>query len=220
MPEKPKQRSLRIVVLISGGGSTLGNLCAYIARGALSGVEIERVISSRAAVRGLEIATAHGLPSTVVARRAYSDVAAFSEALDAAIGDPDLVVMGGFLSLWHIPARLRGRVLNIHPALLPAYGGRGMYGRHVHEAVLAGGEAESGCTVHLADDQYDHGPIVVRARIPIAGDETPESLGERVMAMEREVYPWVLAQVVERGVDWLEHTAGAGGLDYAAASSS
>ncbi len=211
-----KDASLRIAVLLSGGGSTLANLVARIADGRLRRVEIARVISSRANVGGLRIAGDAGLPAVVVARRDFSDLGTYSDALTEAIGSPDLVVMGGFLTLWRIPGRWHGRVLNIHPALLPAFGGRGMYGRHVHEAVLAAGVSESGCTVHLADDQYDHGPNVAFSRVPVRADDTPETLAGRVVAAERELYPWVLQQVANEGPAWLRRTAEAGGVPYPA----
>ena len=94
-------------------------------------------------------------------------------------------------------------MLNIHPALLPKFGGQGMYGLHVHRAVLAAGEGVSGCTVHLADDLYDHGPIVAQRRVPVLPDDTPETLAARVAAVERELYPQVIAQVARHGVRWL-----------------
>ncbi|HEY3243774.1 MAG TPA: formyltransferase family protein, partial [Phycisphaerae bacterium] len=94
-----------------------------------------------------------------------------------------------FLSLWRIPAEFEGRVLNIHPALLPSFGGAGMHGQRVHEAVLAAGCTESGCTVHLADNQYDHGPIVIQRRVPVLPGDTPETLAERVFEQEKLAYP-------------------------------
>lgn len=196
--------------MLSGGGSTLLNLCRAIRdpeRAApLSGVEIAHVISSRADARGIGIARDADLPVSVVPRREFNDGAAFSAAITAVLEplDVDLVVLAGFLSLWRIPARFRWRVLNIHPALLPKFGGRGMFGLHVHRAVLAAGERESGCTVHLADDEYDHGPIVAQERVPVLADDTPESLAARVQEAERVLYPRVLQQVADHGVGWLD----------------
>ena len=113
-------------------------------------------------------------------------------------------MLAGFLCFWRIPARYEHRVLNIHPALLPRFGGRGFYGQYVHEAVLAAGASESGCTVHLADNEYDHGPIVAQARVPVKPDDTADTLAERVGIAERELYPQVIQQVAERGLEWLE----------------
>lgn len=196
---------LRLGVLISGGGTTLANLAERIADGRLRGVEIATVISSRGDVKGNQVALAAGLPLEIVRLKDFADPLDFSatlgRVLDAA--GADLVVMAGFLCYWHIPARYRGRVINIHPALLPAYGGRGMHGLRVHEAVLRAGEKESGCTVHVADDEYDHGPILAQRRVPVLAGDTPETLAARVAVSERELYPEVIAEIAARGVEWL-----------------
>jgi folate-dependent phosphoribosylglycinamide formyltransferase PurN len=103
-----------------------------------------------------------------------------------------------------LPPRYAGRVLNIHPALLPRFGGRGFWGHHVHEAVLAAGVTESGCTVHLVDTEYDHGPIVAQRRVPVLPGDTPDTLAERVGVAERELYPHVIQQVANQGLEWLK----------------
>ena len=196
MPESRQTRPpLPIGVLLSGSGSTLANLIERLADGRLAGIRIACVISSRSAVRGVEIARGAGLPTHVVRRRDFADSVGFSNAianrLEAA--GVELVVMAGFLCYWHVPARYAGRTLNIHPALLPAFGGRGMYGAHVHAAVLRARAAESGCTVHLVDEQYDHGPILAQSRVAVHANDTVDSLAARVGAAERELYPRVLA---------------------------
>src|SRR5262249_46960647 len=152
---RPVAGELRIAVLMSGGGSTLANLIERIGDGRLRGVRIVQVISSRSKVRGVEIARDAGLPVAVVRRRDSADETAFSDGISQAVDGAhvDLVVMGGFLGLWLIPPRYEGRVLNIHPGPLPAFGGKGMHGHFVHEAVLRAGLHESCCTVHLADNQ-------------------------------------------------------------------
>ena len=192
------EQPLRIAVLVSGGGTTLENFIIRLADGRLRGIAITGVISSRGDVRGVDIARDAGLPLAIVRKRDHDDLYAYSDALVRALdtGRPDLVVMAGFLCLWRIPPRYEGRVLNIHPALLPKFGGKGMYGHHVHEAVLAAGEPESGCTVHLADNQYDHGPTLAQARVPVLPGDTPESLAERVLVEEHRLYPECLAKVV------------------------
>jgi phosphoribosylglycinamide formyltransferase-1 len=202
----PTTSPLRLGVLISGGGTTLENLIRRIRDGRLRGVRIALVISSRGAVRGVTIAREAGLPVEVIRRRDYADEESFSAAISAALDQvaADLVVLAGFLCHWRLPERYFGRALNIHPALLPKFGGKGMYGRHVHEAVLAAGETETGCTVHLVDDQYDHGPIIAQARVPVLPNDTPDTLAERVMAAERELYPQVIQQVADHGVQWLQ----------------
>lgn len=201
----PLQNPLRLAVLISGGGTTLENLIQRIQDGRLRGVQIRLVISSRAAVRGVEIARRAGLPTDIIRRRDFAGDQAFSEAITAALDRAavDLVVLAGFLCHWRLPARYEGRTLNIHPALLPRFGGRGFYGHRVHEAVLAAKEIVSGCTVHLVDQLYDHGPIIAQAEVPVLPDDTPESLAERVGSAERELYPSVIQAVADHGLDWL-----------------
>src|SRR5262249_1110183 len=109
----------------------------------------------------------------------------------------DLVCMAGFLQLLPIPDDFRGRVMNIHPALLPAFGGKGMCGRRVHEAVLSAGEKGSGCTVHFAGREYDHGPIIVQRTVPVLEGDTPETLAARVFEQECEAYPEAIRMVAE-----------------------
>ena len=200
-PPRISRAPLRIAVLISGGGSTLANLIERIGDGRLRGVEIVRVISSRGKVRGTDIARAAELPVSVVRRMDFPDEAEFSDALtrevDAAA--PDLVVLAGFLCLWRFPSRYANRVLNIHPALLPGFGGRGMFGEHVHRAVLASGARRSGCTVHLADEIYDHGRIVAQSEVAVLDRDTPQTLAQRVMAAERELLPAVIQRVADEG---------------------
>lgn len=201
----PPQNPLRLAVLISGGGTTLENLIQRIQDGRLRGVQIRLVISSRAVVRGVEIARRAGLPTDIIRRRDFADDQSFSEAITAALDRAavDLVVLGGFLCHWRLPPRYEGRTLNIHPALLPRFGGRGFYGRRVHEAVLAAKETVSGCTVHLVDQLYDHGPIIAQADVPVFPDDTPETLAERVGRAERELYPNVIQAVADHGLGWL-----------------
>lgn len=181
---------LRLAVLLSGGGTTLQNLLDHIADGRLS-AEVAVVVSSRAEALGLERARRAGIPALAVPRKGQPDVAAFNDAVHAALEPhaPGLIVLGGFLSLFQPRARYAGRVLNIHPALIPAFCGEGFYGHRVHEAVLAAGVKVSGCTVHFADDQYDHGPIVLQGCVPVLDDDTPETLAARVLALEHELLP-------------------------------
>jgi phosphoribosylglycinamide formyltransferase-1 len=178
---------MKLVVLISGSGTTLQNLIATQRRGQLA-AEIVGVVSSKADVLGVQRARAAGLPVTIVPR---SPPTTFSDRVFAAIEawQPDWVCLAGWLHLIHIPPRFQHRVLNIHPSLLPAFGGVGMYGRRVHDAVLQSGAKISGCTVHFADDTYDTGPIVLQRAVPVDDADTPESLAERVFAAECDAYP-------------------------------
>lgn len=190
---------LNLAVLISGGGRTLQNLAATIDRGELD-ARVGLVVASndQAAAVGLRRATDLGLDARLLARRDFpagdAGVAAYSEALFQAIRDAgcDTVCLAGFLALLRVPTDFAGRVLNIHPALLPSFGGRGMWGHHVHEAVLAAGCKVSGCTVHLCDNTYDTGPILVQRCCPVLDDDTPDTLAARVFEQECMAYPEAL----------------------------
>lgn len=181
----------RLVVLLSGSGSTLQNLLDRCADGRLTAT-VAGVVSSRPDVFGVERARRAGVP-VVVAEKTGRSEAAFAAARN---WQAELVVCAGWIHLLKVPPDFRGRVLNVHPSLLPKFGGKGMYGRHVHEAVLAAGETESGCTVHLVDDTYDTGPVVLQARVPVLPGDTPDTLAERVQAAEREALPAGIAQVL------------------------
>lgn len=180
-----------LAVLLSGSGSTLQNLIDRIEGGALD-VRIACVVSSRAGVFGLERAARHGIPAVAVPRKNFSDTAAFSEAVWAAVaahGGADLVALAGFMSLLTVPPAFHNRIMNVHPSLIPAFCGKGMYGHHVHEAVLAYGAKVSGATVHFVDEQYDNGPIILQESVAVREDDTPDTLAERVQATERAIYP-------------------------------
>jgi len=181
---------IRIAVLLSGAGTTLQNLLDRVADGRLK-ARIVLVISDQADAGGLDRAAKAGVPTAVVERRGYPSRAEFSKA----IFDPcrqarcDLVCMAGFLQLLEIPDDFQGRVMNIHPALIPAFCGKGFWGHRVHEGVLAYGAKMSGCTVHFADNQYDHGPIVLQRVVPVLDDDTADTLAARVFEQECEAYP-------------------------------
>lgn len=187
----------RLAALISAGGSTLQNLIDRTADGRLD-AEIVGVVSSRADAFGVVRAERAGLPVRVVERRPAD---AFSDRVFEAVRGwrPDLVVLAGWLHLVRIPDDFRWKVLNIHPSLLPAFGGKGMYGHHVHEAVLAYGAKVSGCTVHFADDTYDTGPVVVQRAVPVLDADTPDALAARVFAAECEAYPEAIRRLAAGG---------------------
>jgi formyltetrahydrofolate-dependent phosphoribosylglycinamide formyltransferase len=182
--------TVNLAVLISGGGSHLPNFIERIADGRLD-AQIQVVVASNASAGGIAKARAAGIDCEVVDWRDYGSEAAFSEAVTKVLDryDIDFVVQAGLLRKYLFPERWRGRVLNVHPGLLPKYGGHGMYGHHVHEAVLATGETESGCTVHITDEEYDHGPIILQKRVPVFPDDTPETLARRVFEAECDAYP-------------------------------
>ena len=181
--------TLRIAVLLSGAGTSLENLLGEIDAGRLD-AEVVCVISSKTSAGGLERARRRGIPARAIPRREHPDVEAFNDALHAELRHHavDLVALLGFLS----PFRVRGyagRVINVHPALVPAFCGQGYYGHRVHEAVLESGVRLSGATVHFADDEYDHGPIILQESVPVRDDDTPDTLAARVQAVERRLVP-------------------------------
>jgi formyltetrahydrofolate-dependent phosphoribosylglycinamide formyltransferase len=179
-----------LAVLVSGGGTTLQNLADLIAAGELHAT-IPLVIGSRAGLGAEAKAAQARVRYEVVARKSFADLAAFSDKVFALIdaAGVDLVVLGGWLCLLKVPDRWLGRVMNIHPALLPSFGGQGMYGRRVHEAVLAHGCKVSGCTVHFVDNTYDTGPIIAQRTCPVLDDDTPDTLAHRVFEQECLAYP-------------------------------
>ncbi|GMU25058.1 MAG: phosphoribosylglycinamide formyltransferase [Phycisphaerae bacterium] len=176
-------------MLISGSGRTLQNFIDLAKTGELP-IDIPLVISSRADVAGVERARQGGLPVEVIPRKGQS-IEEFSRRITTAVDAArvDLVCLAGYLCPWQIPPRYENRVMNIHPALLPKYGGKGFYGHHVHEAVLAAGDAESGCTVHFANNEYDAGPIILQRKVPVLPGDTPDILADRVFEQETLAYP-------------------------------
>ena len=184
-----KAAPLRLGVLLSGGGRTLLNILDCIRSGRLA-AEVAVVIASRECT-GAQRARDAGLDVHVVPYKQMPDAETYSariaELLDAA--GVELVCLAGFLSFWKIPPRYEGRVMNIHPALLPSFGGEGMYGHHVHEAVLRAGCKVSGCTVHFVNNAYDAGPIIVQKAVPVLEGDTPDDLAGRVFEQERIAYP-------------------------------
>lgn len=190
---------LRLAVLLSGSGTTLQNLVDRSVDGRLPWATIVTVVSSNPTALGVTRAMRVGLPATVVERRSCATKEEFSARIFdvCRAAGADVVCMAGFLQLLAIPAEWQGKVLNIHPALLPAFGGKGFHGLHVHEAALAAGVKVSGCTVHFADDRYDTGPIILQRVVPVLDDDTPEVLAQRVFAAECEAYPEALRLLAE-----------------------
>jgi phosphoribosylglycinamide formyltransferase-1 len=184
------ERSVRLAVLLSGSGTTLQNFLDRIASGQLP-ARVVVVIASRSDAGGLERARTAGIPAIAVPRKEFADVDRFNDALHAELQrhEFDLIVLAGFLSPFQLRQRYAGRVMNIHPALIPAFCGKGFYGEKVHRAVLDSGVKVTGCTIHFADDQYDHGPIILQGTVPVLDGDTPETLAARVHAVENELYP-------------------------------
>ena len=168
---------LRVAVLLSGNGSSLENLLEHIDSGSVD-AEVVVVVSSKEKAFGLERARRRGIPAIAVPRKKYPDLKEFNDQLHAALApyDVELVALLGFLSLFELRGKYDGRVINVHPALIPAFSGQGFYGHHVHEAVLESGVKLSGATVHISDDQYDKGPILLQEAVPVLEDDTVSSL--------------------------------------------
>ncbi|MBM3224036.1 MAG: phosphoribosylglycinamide formyltransferase [Candidatus Tectomicrobia bacterium] len=183
-------RVLQLAVLLSGSGRTLENLQQAILAGRLH-AQVAVVVSSKRDAYGLVRARQYHLDAVAVPRKDYPEASAFSTAINAVLAryPIDLVVLAGFLSLYHPPPALTDCVMNVHPALLPAFGGKGFYGERVHRAVLEAGVKLSGCTVHFADAIYDHGPIILQAAVPVEEDDTSETLAARVFTAECALYP-------------------------------
>jgi formyltetrahydrofolate-dependent phosphoribosylglycinamide formyltransferase len=181
---------LRLAVVLSGSGTTLQNFLDRIEKGELPATVVG-VVSSVEGAFGLERARKAGVPSRTVARKAYPGRAAFSEALTEALDafTPGLVAFAGFIHRWALPEKYKGKVMNIHPALIPAFSGKGYYYDRVHKEALERGVKFSGCTVHFVDNRYDEGPIVHQKIVPVEDDDTVDILRDRVQAAEREAYP-------------------------------
>jgi phosphoribosylglycinamide formyltransferase-1 len=193
MPE-----TLPIAVLISGGGTTLRNLIERIKSEPLP-VDIRLVISSSPEAKGLQFAAEAGIRWLVIEKSRSTSAAAFSEQIFGACRSARAryVVMGGFLKHVLIPLDFENRVINIHPALIPAFCGKGMYGQRVHEAVLANGAKVTGCTVHFVDNEYDHGPIILQRTVEVRPGDTAVALQARVFAAECEALPEALRLIAE-----------------------
>jgi formyltetrahydrofolate-dependent phosphoribosylglycinamide formyltransferase len=183
-------KPIKLAVLVSGGGMTLQNLVDEIEAGTLD-AQIQVVVASRPDIMALDRARRALVPVYVIERANYSNVGEFSERVFQHCGESgaDLVCLAGWLCMLAIPLRWHGKVMNIHPALLPAFGGKGMYGLKVHQAVLDHGCKVSGCTVHFVDEHYDNGPIILQRTCPVLDDDAAEGLAHRVFEEEKIAYP-------------------------------
>lgn len=196
------EKKLRSAVFISGGGTTFRNLLCKIRDENLP-LDIRLVVSSKATAGGLAIASEAGIPSLVVTRQPGESDAAYSARNfePCRTAQVDYVLMGGYLKHVLIPDDFAGRVVNIHPSLIPSFCGQGMYGLRVHQSVLEYGAKLSGCTVHFVDNQFDHGPIILQRAVIVLDDDTPQSLAARVFAAECEAYPEVIRALADGRVD-------------------
>ena len=174
------------------------NIAEEIARGNIN-AEIVTVISSRSAVAGVERVNELGLEPHVVRKKDYPDIGAFSDKIVSILDEAevDLVLQCGWLCFWELPSRYDKKVMNIHPALLPLFGGKGMWGHHVHEAVLAAGCKVSGCTVHFVTNEYDAGPIILQRCCEVLPGDDGASLAARVFELECLAYPEAIKMYAE-----------------------
>jgi len=197
-PASPKGKLVRLGVLISGGGTTLMNILEHIDQGLLN-AKVAVVISSLSKAGGVEKARNAGLNVEIVRKKDYPDIDQFSKSIEEKLvaANVDLIVQGGWLCLWKIPASYENRVMTIHPALLPSCGGQGRGGHHVHEAVLKAGCKISGCTVHFCTNEYDKGPIIVQRACEVRNDDTPDTLAARVFEQECIAYPQAIKLFAE-----------------------
>ena len=189
---------LQIAVLLSGSGTSLENLLEKIDAGEVPG-EVRVVIASKTKAFGLERARRRGIPAVPIPRKQHPDVGEFNDAVHAVLDeyDIDLVLLLGFLSPFETRGRFEGRTMNVHPALIPAFCGKGYYGHRVHEEVIESGVKLTGATVHFVDAEYDHGPIILQHTVPVHDDDTAASLAARVFTAECEAYPKALQLLAE-----------------------
>jgi len=184
-----EREALRIGVLLSGEGTSLENLLDRIDAGEVP-ARVVVVVSSREDAGGLRRAARRGIPAVTIQRKRHPDLREFNDLIHLEFEKygVEFVACLGFLSPFEI-RNFEGRAINVHPALIPAFSGKGFYGRRVHEAVLAKGVKLTGATVHFVDAEYDHGPIILQKAVPVRDDDTPDSLAERVQEVERALVP-------------------------------
>lgn len=190
MTTATRKQPLRLAVLISGTGRTLKNLLVRIEAGTLD-AEIRLVVANVAGASGLQYAKEASVPQVVIPHKEFPSTDDFSQAIFDACraAEVELVMLAGFIRRLTIPEDFANRVINIHPALVPSFCGKGFYGHHVHEAVLNYGAKLTGCTVHFVDNEYDHGPVILQKAVPVRDDDTPDTLAARVFEAETEIYP-------------------------------
>lgn len=188
-----EEKKIRIGVLASGGGSNLQAILDAVQGGALAFAEVVLVIANKEDAFALKRAQAAGVDSLFLDPRKFPSRADYFEKIiqECDARRVNLVCLAGFLLKIepNMVKRFKNRMLNIHPALLPKFGGKGMYGHFVHEAVLKAGEKESGCSVHLVDDQFDHGAVILQRKVPVLPGDDPQTLAARVLEQEHALFP-------------------------------
>jgi len=192
-----------IVVLASGSGSNFQAILNAIEQGTID-AQVVRLIASRAGIGAIEKAKLAGIDTQIISKSAFESSDAFTDALlsELQLLEPRLIVLAGYLV--QIPVEVikafPNRIVNIHPSLLPEFGGKGCYGIKVHEAVLKSGKTESGCTVHLVSENYDEGPILAQSLIRVEPNDTPESLAQRVLSEEHKLLPRTIQTLLQQPI--------------------
>ncbi|MBN2844344.1 MAG: phosphoribosylglycinamide formyltransferase [Sedimentisphaerales bacterium] len=181
---------IKLGIMLSGGGRTMVNIAQQIKLGKLD-AEIVTVISSRSDVAGIERARELGIEPIIIRRKDFADNKSFSSEIARHLiaSGSELICQCGWMCFWTVPCELAGKVMNIHPSLLPSFGGQGMYGHHVHEALVKRGCKISGCTVHFVTNEYDAGPIIVQRTCPIEPADDADTVAEKVFEQECLAYP-------------------------------
>ena len=191
-------KRIRLSFLLSGRGSTLENLLKNIRSGSVN-ADVVQVISSRSKAGGLDIARREDIPYAIIRRKDYPDIRSFSDAITVKLDEaaPDYVIFGGFLCRYLLPESYRNRIINVHPALIPSFCGKGMFGENVHRAVIEYGVKITGCTVHFVDEEYDHGPIIAQSTVRVYPGDDTKRLAARVIRAERKLLPQVIQWLAE-----------------------
>ncbi len=191
----------RIVVLASGSGSNFQSIINSI-NAKIIDASIVRLIASRDGIGAIDKAIKAGIPFAVINKKTFDSTEHFESVLLRELTDaqPDLIVLAGYLVQVPVPIirAFEGKIINIHPSLLPAYGGKGYYGLKVHSAVIQDKQKESGCTVHMVTEEYDEGPILAQSKVPVLDEDTPESLAARVLAKEHEILPITIKHLLNQ----------------------
>ena len=193
--------SVKLGVLASGGGTNLQAIIDACEHGILKGkASVAVVIANKPDAYALERARTHGIAAVFIDRKCFGDPAAFNQAVieEMKKHEVELVCLAGYLLKLepNLIAAFKHRIINIHPALLPKFGGKGMYGHHVHEAVLNAGEKESGPSVHWVDEEYDHGAVILQCSVTVQPGDTPETLAQRVLEVEHKIFPEAILKII------------------------
>ncbi len=196
-------RRVKIGVLASGGGTNLQAIIDSCEHGLLKGIaEVVAVVSNRADAYALERAKKHGIHSRFIDKKSFKGNDDFCREIGKELKSRgvELICLAGYLRMItpELIREFKGNIINIHPALLPRFGGKGMHGQHVHEAVLEAGEKESGATVHWVTELYDSGEIIVQEKVQVMPNDTPETLAKRVLLVEHELYPRAIKKIIEK----------------------